>query len=202
MVANSPTFTPPTKTASSQRRIALDPGTVEMLRPGRQLDQRLEAGELWSDDYGPVFTGEIGRHIPPIATPGPSSLRLADSDYRLSVATGCGIHWRPLHSLMVSRRRSLLSDSDIRRWRRLWIATPMILKSRTGRLRCRWRPRSPADRRPFGRIRPHRARWSGTPTARNRWGAGCRREDSNFHGISPTWPSTMRVYQFRHSDVG
>ena len=29
----------------------------------------------------------------------------------------------------------------------------------------------------------------------------CRREDSNFHGLSPTWPSTMRDYQFRHSDV-
>ena len=32
-------------------------------------------------------------------------------------------------------------------------------------------------------------------------GCWCRREDSNFHGVSPTWPSTMRVYQFRHSDV-
>ncbi len=39
-------------------------------------------------------------------------------------------------------------------------------------------------------------------TAHNPWGDWCRREDSNFHGISPTWPSTMRVYQFRHSDVG
>ena len=26
----------------------------------------------------------------------------------------------------------------------------------------------------------------------------CGREDSNFHGISPTATSTLRVYQFRH----
>src|SRR5947208_3546581 len=29
------------------------------------------------------------------------------------------------------------------------------------------------------------------------WG-WCGREDSNFHGVSPTATSTLRVYQFRH----
>jgi integrase len=67
MVVNSPTFTPLTKTDSSRRRIALDPGTVEMLRRHRvrQVEQRLEAGELWSDDYGLMFTDEIGRPYSP-----------------------------------------------------------------------------------------------------------------------------------------
>ena len=32
-------------------------------------------------------------------------------------------------------------------------------------------------------------------------GCWCRRGDSNPHRSYPTWPSTMRVYQFRHSDV-
>jgi len=67
MVANIPTFTPLTKTASSRRRIALDPGTVEMLRRHRvrQVEQRLEAGELWTDEYGLVFADEIGRPYSP-----------------------------------------------------------------------------------------------------------------------------------------
>ena len=67
MVANSPTFTPLTKTDSSRRRIALDPETVKMLRQHRvrQVEQRLEAGELWSDEYGLVFTDEIGRPYSP-----------------------------------------------------------------------------------------------------------------------------------------
>lgn len=29
----------------------------------------------------------------------------------------------------------------------------------------------------------------------------CGREDSNFHGISPTATSTLRVYQFRHDRI-
>jgi integrase len=67
MVANVPTFTPLTKTASSRRRIALDPGTVEMLRRHRvrQVEQRLEAGELWNDEHDLVFTDEIGRPYSP-----------------------------------------------------------------------------------------------------------------------------------------
>jgi len=67
VVANVPTFTELTKTRSSRRRIALDPGTVEMLRRHRvrQVEQRLEAGELWADDYGLVFTDEIGRPYDP-----------------------------------------------------------------------------------------------------------------------------------------
>jgi len=30
------------------------------------------------------------------------------------------------------------------------------------------------------------------------FGEWCGREDSNFHGLSPTAPSTLRVYLFRH----
>ena len=30
------------------------------------------------------------------------------------------------------------------------------------------------------------------------WTVWCGREDSNFHGLSPTTTSTLRVYQFRH----
>jgi hypothetical protein len=33
------------------------------------------------------------------------------------------------------------------------------------------------------------------PIVRQRW---CGREDSNFHGLSATTTSTLRVYQFRH----
>ena len=29
----------------------------------------------------------------------------------------------------------------------------------------------------------------------------CGREDSNFHGLSPTATSTLRVYHFRHDRV-
>ena len=29
----------------------------------------------------------------------------------------------------------------------------------------------------------------------------CGREDSNFHGLSATRPSTWRVYQFRHDRI-
>jgi hypothetical protein len=29
----------------------------------------------------------------------------------------------------------------------------------------------------------------------------CGREDSNFHGLSPTTTSTLRVYQFRHDRI-
>jgi integrase len=67
MVANVPTFTELTKTKSSRRRIAMDPGTVEMLRRHRvrQVEQQLEAGGLWSDDHGLVFTDEIGRPYSP-----------------------------------------------------------------------------------------------------------------------------------------
>src|SRR3954471_14997661 len=31
--------------------------------------------------------------------------------------------------------------------------------------------------------------------------AWCGREDSNFHGLSATAPSTLRVYQFRHDRI-
>ncbi len=30
------------------------------------------------------------------------------------------------------------------------------------------------------------------------WNVWCGQEDSNFHGLSPTTTSTLRVYQFRH----
>ena len=66
-IVRLPTFTPLTKTDSSRRRIALDPETAEMLKRHRvrQVEQRLEAGELWSDEYGLVFTDEIGRPYSP-----------------------------------------------------------------------------------------------------------------------------------------
>jgi len=67
MVANSPTFTALTKTDSSRRRIALDPGTVKMLKRHRtqQKKRRLKVGELWSNELGLVFTDEIGRPYSP-----------------------------------------------------------------------------------------------------------------------------------------
>jgi len=36
------------------------------------------------------------------------------------------------------------------------------------------------------------------PTGTRRISKWCGREDSNFHGLSPTTTSTLRVYQFRH----
>ncbi len=62
MVAGASVFTELTKTTSSRRRIALDPGTVEMLKRHRvrQVEQRLEVGELWSGEHGLVFTDELG----------------------------------------------------------------------------------------------------------------------------------------------
>jgi integrase len=62
LVGTVPTFSELTKTKSSRRRIALDPATVETLKAHRgvQLEQRLAAGELWSDPHGLVFTDEIG----------------------------------------------------------------------------------------------------------------------------------------------
>ncbi len=54
------------KTDAGERTIALDPVTVTALRDHRraQLEERLAAGELWTDS-GRVFTDEIGRPIRP-----------------------------------------------------------------------------------------------------------------------------------------
>ena len=53
--------------------------------------------------------------------------------------------------------------------------------------------RSPAELRHSWRQLP---RWDiQTWFSRTAW---CGREDSNFHGLSPTTTSTLRVYQFRH----
>jgi hypothetical protein len=41
------------------------------------------------------------------------------------------------------------------------------------------------EQRSFNRVQSHRTVW-------------CGQEDSNFHGLSPTTTSTLRVYQFRH----
>jgi len=67
LVDNRSEFSELTKTRSSRRRVALDPATVEMLRRHRvaQMEQRLEAGEVWSDEIGLVFTDEIGRPYAP-----------------------------------------------------------------------------------------------------------------------------------------
>jgi hypothetical protein len=40
------------------------------------------------------------------------------------------------------------------------------------------------------------------PSQSNGWKGWCGREDSNFHGVSPTATSTLRVYQFRHDRKG
>ncbi len=48
-----------------------------------------------------------------------------------------------------------------------------------------------------GRIRPVQGlAWPFS--CRRDW---CGREDSNFHGLSPTTTSTLRVYQFRHDRI-
>ncbi len=54
------------KTRAAERTIALDPGTVGVLRAhrGRQLAERMSAGPAWCD-RGLVFTWEDGRPIHP-----------------------------------------------------------------------------------------------------------------------------------------
>ena len=54
------------KTDAGERTIALDPQTVAVLKDHRrlQLEERLAAGEVWTDS-GRVFTDEIGRPIRP-----------------------------------------------------------------------------------------------------------------------------------------
>lgn len=51
-----------TKTDRSRRSIAIDPGTVAMLRRHRmtQLERRMELGETWGNELNLVFTDEIG----------------------------------------------------------------------------------------------------------------------------------------------
>ena len=67
LVNNAAVFSELTKTRSSRRRITLDPRTIDMLRGRRvtQLEHRLEAGGLWDDEHGLVFTDEIGRPFSP-----------------------------------------------------------------------------------------------------------------------------------------
>lgn len=67
MVDNAPTFSELTKTKRSRRRIALDRRTVDLIRLHRvrQVETRLETGELWENTLDLVFTNEIGRPYSP-----------------------------------------------------------------------------------------------------------------------------------------
>lgn len=67
MVASQAQFSERTKTRSSRRRIALDLRTVELIRMHRvrQVELRLEAGELWDNALDLVFTDEIGQPFSP-----------------------------------------------------------------------------------------------------------------------------------------
>ena len=62
----------PPKTAKSRRRIALDPRSIDALRrhKRRQNEERLQMGELWSNDADLVFCREDGSlvHVEPYAT--------------------------------------------------------------------------------------------------------------------------------------
>ncbi len=66
VIKGRPIIRPLTKTSSSRRTIALDPGSVEELDKwrGRQLLERLEWGDAWRD-MGLVFTREDGSSINP-----------------------------------------------------------------------------------------------------------------------------------------
>jgi integrase len=105
MVGTVPTFSELTKTKSSRRRIALDPATVETLKAHRvvQLEQRLAAGELWSDPHGLVFTDEIGDCFSPVDIPDCSSPKLHAWACLQSVSTAYATHWQRLRWLMESR---------------------------------------------------------------------------------------------------
>ena len=54
------------KTIKGRRSIALDPGTIEVLKAQAQcqLDDQKETGEAWSDT-GYVFTKETGEPLHP-----------------------------------------------------------------------------------------------------------------------------------------
>jgi hypothetical protein len=157
MVANAATFTPLTKTDSSRRRIVLDPGTVAVLRrhPTRQNELRLQAGELWSNDVGLVFTDRptlLPRPVHP-ELPGRSSppwvagdrcawvAALAGDDRarrwcpdeggrRAARACVGGDHVGPLLACFRGagpRRRGVAGDEDRRRIRHLSPALPAWL---------------------------------------------------------------------------
>ena len=57
----------PPKTAKSRRRIALDPRSIDALRrhKRRQNEERLQLGELWSNDADLVFCREDGSLVHP-----------------------------------------------------------------------------------------------------------------------------------------
>src|SRR3546814_7290601 len=60
--------------------------------------------------------------------------------------------------------------------------------------------RQPSDRTlcAMPAIGPARIRPAGGSAGLTNW---CGREDSNFHGVSPTATSTLRGYQFRHDRI-
>ncbi|MGD0998596.1 MAG: site-specific integrase [Thermoleophilia bacterium] len=55
------------KTSKGRRSIALDPGTIDVLREqaARQLDDQVAAGEVYSATEGCVFTDELGGPLDP-----------------------------------------------------------------------------------------------------------------------------------------
>jgi integrase len=59
----------PPKTARSRRSLSLDPGTVPALRDHRrrQNEERLRAGEAWSNTGDLAFTNEVGEPVHPSA---------------------------------------------------------------------------------------------------------------------------------------
>jgi integrase len=95
----------PPKTARSRRLVSLDPETVAALRDHRrrQNEERLRAGEAWSDDGNFVFTNEIGEPVHPSALSrlfvaymrraGLPAIRLHDLRHTYAtVALGAGVH--------------------------------------------------------------------------------------------------------------
>jgi hypothetical protein len=56
----------------------------------------------------------------------------------------------------------------------------------------------PGVERPRGAAPMHLAPEGKVPSSQENGIGWCGREDSNFHGLSATTTSTLRVYQFRH----
>jgi integrase len=91
-----------TTTDRSRRTIAIDPGTVSMLRKHRmsQLEKRMELGETWGNELNLVFTDEIGD----IYSPARFTRTFQDEARRLGL-TAIGVH-RLRHSLATTALRT------------------------------------------------------------------------------------------------
>lgn len=91
-----------TKTDSSRRTIAIDPGSVSMLRKHRmaQLERRMELGETWGNELNLVFTNEVGD----IFSPARFTRTFQDEAKRLGLTT-IGVHGLR-HSLATTALRA------------------------------------------------------------------------------------------------